>query len=175
MELAEQSRKPHHSLHKLFHFRNGASHAKESKAVEVGHLLLRSRLAVPNLCAQIYLHRPAVDVLPSHDGALSAGQQGAAAADEAQQSVNYHKVKVLEKIHRLLWESSELIKHCFGFGLVLMIAMNILTCIYRGYALCVAFDQGRLSKRQLAALLQNLYAIFIVHYYCEECSKSVIA
>lgn len=46
--------------------------------------------------------------------------------------IDYHKIVMLRRIHRLLWECSTLINNCFSVGLVEIFAMFFLSSIYRG-------------------------------------------
>ena len=87
---------------------------------------------------------------------------------------NYHKVVVLQKIYRLLWQCSILINECFGFGLVFIFASFIMRAVYRGFLLCCDVIKGNSSHRQYIAMVHIFSAIFIVHFHCERCSRSVI-
>lgn len=92
-----------------------------------------------------------------------------------QSSANYHKLVVLRRIQLLLWNCSALINNCFGVGLVEIFAMFFLSSVYRGYLLCDDVMKGNSKDhRQFIALFHILFAIFIVHYNCEQCSTSVI-
>jgi hypothetical protein len=92
-----------------------------------------------------------------------------------QMKANYHKLLVLRRVHLLLWQSSLLINECFGFGLLSLFAMFFMSSIYRGFLLCEDVVTGKSrDQRQFIGLLQILFAIVIVHFHCEKCSKSVI-
>lgn len=92
-----------------------------------------------------------------------------------QSSANYHKLVVLRRVYQLLWQCSTLITDCFDVGLVAIFAMFLLSSVYRGYLLCDDVIKGHSTDhRQFIALFHILFAIFIVHYNCEQCSTSVI-
>ena len=92
-----------------------------------------------------------------------------------QSKANYHALVKLQRIYLLLWECSLLINDCFGTGLITMFGMFFLSSVYRGFLLCDDVASGT-SKglRQFIGLFHILFAVFVVHYDCEKCSKSVI-
>ena len=92
-----------------------------------------------------------------------------------QSRANYHSLVKLQRIYLLLWQCSLLINDCFGTGLVTMFGMFFLSSVYRGFLLCNDVMSGTSKgQRQLIGLFHILFAVFIVHYDCEKCSKSVI-
>jgi hypothetical protein len=87
--------------------------------------------------------------------------------------INFHQIFVLRKIYQLLWECSILINECFGIGLVEIFGMLLVTSIYRGFLLCNDIASGKQDFRQFVDLIRIQFAIFMIHFYCEQCTKSV--
>lgn len=88
---------------------------------------------------------------------------------------NHFKVKVMQKVYRLLWEASLLINDCFHFGLVVFFFVSFLSLLYAGYSLCVDITKREANHlRQFLSIFMTFFGMFTIHFYCQQCTNSVI-
>lgn len=88
---------------------------------------------------------------------------------------NHFKVKVMQKAYRLMWEASIFINDCFNFSLIAFFIVSFLSLLHQGYSLCIDITKNEANHlRQFLSILMTMFGIFTVHYYCQQCSNSVI-
>lgn len=85
----------------------------------------------------------------------------------------HFQLRVIQKLIRLLYESSVLVNRSFDMGSVTVFFLHFLTFIYQGYIICIEVSKNEVTPRGFFIMMLSVLEVFLAHYFCQHYLKTV--